>query len=162
MFCLFLVTEWLQLLQTLSLHNTTSKARRGNWLLWHVSMCLLWHCIFPRCIQPTSPKPITSKWKYPDKLSSIIDHPLGLGEDVLAAGDRASFDLWFKAHAIFSSTGPHPKRASSTSWLLSWAFKRPLRVLSGRMYMVISMDPIVTCPLLLLCRKMSFLVADQC
>lgn len=120
MFCLLLVTEWLQLLQALSLHNTTSKARRENWLLRHVSMCLLWHCIFPRCIQPTSPKPITSKWKYPDKLSSILDHPLGLGEDALATGDRASFDLWFKAYAIFWSTGPHPKRASSTSWLLSW------------------------------------------
>lgn len=56
---------------------------------------------------------------------------------------------------------PPKKKASSSSWLFSWGFKRPLRILSGNMYMVVPMDPIVTCPLMQLCQKMDFLVADQ-
>lgn len=56
---------------------------------------------------------------------------------------------------------PPKKKASSSSWLFSWGFKRPLRILSGSMYMVVPMDPIVTCPLMQLCQKMDFLVADQ-
>lgn len=109
MFSPFMVMRWLQMLQAWSLQNI-SKARRERQLLLHVSMCLLGSYVFPRCTQPTSSNPSTSKWNYPDKQSSTIDHLLGLRESILVTEDAASFDLWFKVHAKFEGQGPTTKQ----------------------------------------------------